>query len=58
MKMETLAINSLILFFALVSRVGASDGSALDQFLGNPLLVLVALFVIDIIAFAYHRLRK
>jgi len=29
-----------------------------EQFLGNPLLVLVAVIIIDVIAFIYRRIRK
>ena len=48
----------LMLLIALVNEVNASDGSAMDQFLGSPLLILVAILVIDIIAFAYYKIRK
>jgi len=52
------AVNCLILLFALATSVGASDGSGAEQFLGSPLLVLVALLVVDLVALAYHRFRK
>jgi len=48
----------LLLLFALINIVGAADESFVDQFLGSPLLVLVAIIIIDIIAFIYHRVRK
>jgi hypothetical protein len=47
-----------MLLLSLVSLVGASDGSEASQFLGSPLLILVALLAIDAVALAYHRLRK
>lgn len=50
--------TDLVLLIALVNHVDASDGFAMDQFLGSPLLILVAILVIDIIAFAYHKIRK
>jgi len=30
----------------------------LEQFLGSPLLIFVAILAIDAIAFAYHKIRK
>jgi|YelNatPaOPRAMG01_1025707.scaffolds.fasta_scaffold00231_24 hypothetical protein len=30
----------------------------ISQFLGNPLLILAAIIVIDLIAFIYHKIRK
>ncbi|HXX87215.1 MAG TPA: hypothetical protein VEH86_02075 [Candidatus Acidoferrum sp.] len=58
MKKKVLAFSCLALLFALVNEVHASVGSDADKFLGNPLLILVALIVADIVAFAYHKLRK
>jgi len=51
-------LYSLFLLFALINIVGAADESFADQFLGSPLLVLTAIFVIDIIALIYHKIRK
>jgi predicted permease len=48
----------ILLPFALVSTVRAADVSSASQFLGSPLLALVALIVIDAIAFLYHKIRK
>ena len=28
------------------------------QFLGNPLLILTAIIIINVIAFVYHKIRK
>jgi len=47
-----------VFLFALVDHVYAADQSFVDQFIGNPLLILVVMIIIDAIAFAYHRLRK
>ena len=58
MKLRVFAVNCLVLFFALINGVRASVGSDADKFLGSPLLVLVVLTVADIIALAYHKLRK
>jgi hypothetical protein len=58
MEKRVVATAYFLVLFALVNHVRASDGSVLDQFLGSPLLILVALLVIDIIALAYHKLRK
>jgi hypothetical protein len=57
-KRIMLTLYSLFLLFTLISCVYAEEKSFADQFLGSPLLVLVAIIVIDIIAFIYHKLRK
>jgi len=33
-------------------------GPLIEQFLGSPLLVLVAIILIDVVAFIYHKIRK
>jgi hypothetical protein len=48
----------LFLSFTLVNVVNASDESFADQFLGNPLLVLAVIIVVDIVALVYHKIRK
>ena len=48
----------LFMMAALTGVVWASDDSLTTQFLGSPLLILVALILIDAIAFAYHKIRK
>ena len=58
MKIKAFAFSCLVILFASVNGVHASVGSDADKFLGSPLLILVALIVVDIVAFAYHRLRK
>ena len=44
--------------FALINSVYAADESFADQFLGSPLLILVAIVVIVAVAFVYHKIRK
>lgn len=48
----------LLLLFALIRVVWATDGSLATQFLGSPLLILVALIILDAIAFVYHKIRR
>jgi cadmium resistance protein CadD (predicted permease) len=48
----------LFLLFALISSVSAEEESFVDKFLGSPLLVLVAIIVIDVAAFIYQRIRR
>lgn len=57
-KQKVLAFYPLLSIFTLINSVNAADESLVDQFLGSPLLVLVAIIVIDIIAFIYHKLRR
>jgi cadmium resistance protein CadD (predicted permease) len=52
------AFVSVFLMFALINRVYAADESFADQFLGSPLLILVAIVVIVAAAFVYHKIRK
>jgi hypothetical protein len=49
---------AIMLLSALIGTVRAADDSFASQFLGNPLLALATLVVIDAIAFIYHRIRK
>ena len=51
-------LQTLLLFFAVVGIATAANESFFYQFLGSPLLILVALLVIDAIALLYHRIRK
>ena len=57
-KRIAVAIHFLLFSFAFVNLVNASDEFIADQFLGSPLLILVAVLIIDAIAIAYHRIRK
>jgi len=54
----TWAKYPILLLSVLVNRVYAADEPFIDQFFGSPLLVLVAVIIIDAIAVAYHRLRR
>jgi hypothetical protein len=59
--MKSDAAFVLCLFFlmlALVRVVHAADETFAAEFLGSPLLVLVAVFVIAALASLYHRMRK
>lgn len=51
-------LQAMLLFSAFVGIGVAADESFLYQFLGNPLLVLVVLLIIDAIALLYHKIRK
>lgn len=48
----------LLLLSAIIRAVWATDDSLATQFLGSPLLILVALIILDAIAFVYHKIRK
>ena len=48
----------LLLLSALIRTVWATDDSLATQFLGSPLLILVALIILDAIAFVYHKIRR
>jgi hypothetical protein len=51
-------LQTLLLFFAVVGIAAATDESFFYQFLGSPLLILVALLFIDAIALLYNKIRK
>jgi hypothetical protein len=53
-----LAAYLLFLLFALVKVVHAVDETFGEQFLGSPLLVLVAVMIIAALASLYHSIRK
>ena len=53
-----LAAYVLFLSVALVRVVNAADETFGEQFLGSPLLVLVAVTIIAALASLYHRMRK
>ncbi|MDH5754563.1 MAG: hypothetical protein OEY95_05110 [Candidatus Bathyarchaeota archaeon] len=57
-KQKVLALQLLLFLFTLINSVNAAEESFIDQFLGSPLIVLVAIIVIDIIAFIYHKVRR
>ena len=58
MKKQLTILNILLFTSLLVGTVKAENESFVEQFIGSPLLILVAIIIIDIIAFAYHKLRK
>lgn len=49
---------ALFMLSALINSVNAEGASFRDKFLGSPLLVLIAIIVIDIIAFIFHKIRR
>jgi len=51
-------LQAMLLFSAVVGIAAAADESFFYQFLGSPLLILVALLVIDAIVLLYHKIRK
>ena len=57
-RLAALALCNMLALFASISSVNAADESFADQFIGSPLLVLLAIIVIDIIALLYHKIRK
>lgn len=57
-RAPSVVMHVLSMLSVLVGVVNASDGSFADQFVGNPLLILVAILVIDGLALVYRRLRK
>jgi hypothetical protein len=57
-KPALLLLCMVVSLFALVDTVWAAYDSFADRFIQSPLLVLAALLIIDIVAFAYYKLRK
>jgi hypothetical protein len=57
-QLEKCGLQTLLLFSAVVGIAAAADESFFYQFLGSPLLILVALLIIDAMALLYHRIRK
>jgi hypothetical protein len=51
-------LQTLLLFSAVVGITAAAEESFFYKFLGSPLLILVALLVIDGIVLLYHKIRK
>ena len=48
----------LFLLFTFVKVVHAADETFGEQFLGSPLLILVAVMIIAALVSLYHRIRK
>lgn len=47
----------LLLLSAIIRSVGAAGESFEEELVGSPLLILIALVVMDIIAFIYHKVK-
>ncbi len=58
MKKRVLTPCVLFLLFTLINSVNAQGDFFTDKFLSSPLIILVAIIVIDIIAFIYHKIRR
>jgi hypothetical protein len=58
MKSLSLAVCFFFLIVALVRVVHAADEPFAEQFLGSPLLVLVAVMIIAGLASLYHWMKK
>jgi len=58
MKKIRLLLFALFLLLLLINSVNAQEEAFVDTFLGSPLLVLVAIIVIDIISIIYHKIRR
>ena len=58
--MPVVSLFAFFEFFFLASgrAVRVADETFVQQFLGSPLLILVALLVIAALASVYHRIRK
>jgi hypothetical protein len=57
-RLVVLAVCSVFFVLALVGVVYAADETFGEQFLGSPLLILVAVMIVAALASLYHRLRK
>jgi len=55
---KLLALYLLVFLSALISSANAAEDSLAYQFLGSPIIILVAIIVIDIVAFIYHKVRR
>lgn len=58
MKKGVLAPFVLFILSYLINSVNAEGNSFTDKLLGSPLIVLVAIIVIDVIAFIFHKIRR
>jgi len=58
MEKRTALALCIVFLLALVNSARAADESFADQFIGSPLLVLVAVIIIVFAAFVYHKIRK
>ena len=58
MKKMKIPLYILFLLFTLINSVSAGEEPFVDKFLGSPLLILIAVIIIDVIAFVYHKIRR
>jgi hypothetical protein len=57
MKRQIPSAFMLFLLSAMIRSVNAAGESFEEQLVGSPLLILIAIIVIDIIAFIYHKVK-
>lgn len=57
-KMTYAIVASLFLFPVLANIVWAQDETFGDKFLGNPLLVLLALLIVSLVSVVVRMIRK
>lgn len=58
MKRQSESFFSFLAFIMIAGQIRAENETLADRFLGSPLLILAALFIIVLIAFLYHKIRK
>jgi len=58
MKRQGEPCFSFLAFIMIAGLIRAENETLADRFLGSPLLILAALFIIVLIAFLYHKIRK
>jgi len=58
MKKIELIPSALIVLFELVESVKAAGESWTDEFLGSPLIILLAIIILDVAAIVYRRIRQ
>ncbi|MGC8998509.1 MAG: hypothetical protein ACP5JW_03815 [Candidatus Bathyarchaeia archaeon] len=57
-NLAAIILCALLLVSTLINHAYAAEESLPSKFLGNPLLILTAIIIIDIIAFLYRKIRK
>jgi hypothetical protein len=59
MKRQTSsAFYMSLLLSTMIRAVNAAGESFEEQLVGSPLLILVAIILVDIIAFIYHKVKR
>jgi hypothetical protein len=58
MKRQSEPCFSFLALILIAGQIRAENETLADRFLGSPLLILAALFIIVLIAFLYHKIRK